>query len=147
MHSILKRSYTTKINCSLNNDRHNIIHVVKSKIPEQIKNKIRIAEVSMGRSAVSGMFLGTFTINTTGKSFYTQFIDYEPSIIAMVAAITLGTWYNNKNGISKDKLWKNELETYRMGMVFMVLIFGLEYIVLSHKIDTISLLFSDKIGN
>jgi hypothetical protein len=98
-----------------------------NRIPEPIRNKVRLIEVSAGRSAISGLFIGTLLLNLKGVSLMDQFESEKPFVIALVSIISLMTILPLKDtGITKKELGMT-LGYYRFSMVVMMLLIYMEH--------------------
>lgn len=97
-------------------------------VPVPIKDRVRIVEIAAGRSAILGLFAGTVIENLAGISFVQQWQTEKPIVAAVVATMALVTALPNlERGITKPQV-KAELGTNRMAMVFMVILFGMEFL-------------------
>lgn len=104
----------------------NLIHNIKKRIPEPVKNRVRTIEVAAGRSAFLGLLSGAFIGNLTGTSFIQQYHNEEPLVLSMVIIVTGVTCLPNlENGLTKADV-KHELMAERFSMAVMVFLLLLE---------------------
>lgn len=108
--------------------RTNFVDNIKNNVPEDIKNKIRLVEVSLGRSSVVGFFIGTAVINVYNVSFLSQLAHEKYLVMALVClmgCVTIIPKYTT--GITKKEVI-SELNMLRFSMASMSLLFLMEFI-------------------
>lgn len=124
---MLQRSLGSRTVCCQNVQKTNFISNIRNRIPDRVRNRIRLIEVSGGKSALTGMLVGTVIENVQGKSFLTQFHDEQAifwTTVVVMSALTILP--NMEHGIEKKSIKHYGLWVYRYSMVAMTLIMGCE---------------------
>ena len=136
----LSRTRCTNVSCSITKKtpvmravpkttRVNIVDIIKSKISDTTKDRVRVLELQGGSLATLGLLTGTIVQNITHQTFCEQFYNNIPFIFYLTFTITCvyamptmldgGIPYTEKT---------EELKMGRLAMLVMALILIIEHI-------------------